>query len=232
MKKVLVISDMQIPFHHPDSMEFLKAVKKKYKPNEIINIGDIVDSYCLSQYPKSPEAPSATEEIDNMKEAIAELGKIFPKMTIIKGNHDRRLERMAFKAGIHKHFLKSYSEWTGAPKKWQFVSQAEVDGVLYLHGDESGAGGMNAALKRVYIKGMSVVAGHLHTQACIKYTANSDHLHFGMQVGCLIDKDAVAFGYAKRNLSKVIISVGFVNKGKPELIMMDLDKDGRWTGKL
>ena len=38
-KSVLVISDLHIPYHHKDSFEFLKAVKKKFKPDTVVNIG-------------------------------------------------------------------------------------------------------------------------------------------------------------------------------------------------
>lgn len=31
---------MHIPYHHPDTIKFLKAVKKKYKPTRVVNLGD------------------------------------------------------------------------------------------------------------------------------------------------------------------------------------------------
>ena len=39
-KKILVISDLHIPYHHKDSFNFLKEIKKQYKQDTIINIGD------------------------------------------------------------------------------------------------------------------------------------------------------------------------------------------------
>jgi predicted phosphodiesterase len=42
-KRILVISDMHIPYHHKDSIKFLKEIKKEFKPDTIINIGDSID---------------------------------------------------------------------------------------------------------------------------------------------------------------------------------------------
>ena len=39
---ILVISDTHIPYHHKDSIDFLKAIKRKYKPDRVIHIGDEV----------------------------------------------------------------------------------------------------------------------------------------------------------------------------------------------
>ena len=35
MKRILVISDMHIPYHHQDSFAFLEAIKKEFKPINI-----------------------------------------------------------------------------------------------------------------------------------------------------------------------------------------------------
>lgn len=232
-KKVLVISDMQIPYQHKDAIDFLKAVKKKYKPDHVVNIGDTVDNYCLSAWVKSPEAESANEEIKSMLADVNKLGKIFPKMDVLQGNHCKRIERAAVRAGIPMHFIKDYGEWMGAPKGWKFHPfEFELDGIIYSHGDEQGAGGQNASLKRAMHYGKSSVAGHLHTQANINYFANRETLLFGMQVGCLIDRKAIAFAYAKNSLKKPVLTVGMIDNGNPLLIPMRLDQDGNWTKKL
>ena len=47
-KRILVISDLHIPYHRPDSFEFLKEIKKQYKPDTIVNIGDEIDCRAVS----------------------------------------------------------------------------------------------------------------------------------------------------------------------------------------
>jgi predicted phosphodiesterase len=40
-KRILVISDLHIPYHHQDAFKFLKAIKKEFKPDTIINMAEI-----------------------------------------------------------------------------------------------------------------------------------------------------------------------------------------------
>ena len=58
-KSVLVISDLHIPYHHPDAFEFLKALKKKYKPDLVVNIGDEIDQHSISMHDSNPDLPSS-----------------------------------------------------------------------------------------------------------------------------------------------------------------------------
>lgn len=39
-ERVLFISDLHVPYHHPDTFAFLEAVKKKYKPTRVVSVGD------------------------------------------------------------------------------------------------------------------------------------------------------------------------------------------------
>ena len=232
-KRVLIISDLQIPFHHKDALAFLKAVRDKYRPDKIINIGDLTDCYCLSAYAKSPESLSPKQEIRRMLKAVKKLADLFPEMSVMKSNHDRRLYRAAARAAIPNHFLKNYNEWMQCPDTWTFHNDLEVNGILYTHGDEGGAGGQQACIKRAEKYGKSTVSGHLHTMSEIRYSANRDKVIFGMQVGCLIDREELAFSYAKTNIRKPLLSVGLVINGMPMLVPMAVvSKTGRWTGKL
>ena len=41
--RILFISDLHVPYHHPQAFEFLKHLKKKYNPTRIICLGDECD---------------------------------------------------------------------------------------------------------------------------------------------------------------------------------------------
>ena len=69
-KRILVISDMHIPFNHKDMYKFLEAVKKKYRPDRIVCIGDEVDKNAMSFHDSDPDLPSAGDEL---KKAIRKL---------------------------------------------------------------------------------------------------------------------------------------------------------------
>jgi hypothetical protein len=102
----------------------------------------------------------------------------------------------------------------------------EFDGIIYEHGDPFS--GKDAAIKAAEQNMQSTVIGHVHSFAGIQYSANSKHLIFGFNVGCLIDKDAYAFAYAKKIKRKPILGCGIITNGIPQFIPMTLNSNGRW----
>ena len=87
-KKVLAIGDMHIPYHHKDSMAFLRALKKHYKGFDlVVNIGDELDQHAISMHDSNPDLPSAGDELNIAKQYIQVLYKIFPDMTLVDSNH-------------------------------------------------------------------------------------------------------------------------------------------------
>ena len=60
---------------------------------------------------------------------------------------------------------------------------------------------------------MSTVQGHLHTQCYIEWAIGAGLKIFGMQVGCGVDHESYAMGYA-RNFPKPAIACGVVLNGK------------------
>ncbi len=43
-ERVLVISDLHIPYNHPDVVDFLALVKAVYDPDRVVCVGDEVDN--------------------------------------------------------------------------------------------------------------------------------------------------------------------------------------------
>lgn len=227
---VLVISDTQNPFQHPDTVKFLKAVYRKYKCNAVVHIGDEADHHALGDWDHDPDGLSAGDEHKETVKSLKPFYKAFPRVKICESNHTSRPFRRAFKYGIPKAYLKEYGEFLSAPKGWEWAESWEIDGIRYQHG--MGYTGRNGALKAAERNMQSTVIGHLPAHAGIQYVANSKHLIFGMNVGCLIDVKSYAFAYGKHYGTKPIISCGVVLKGVPLLVTMPLNSRGRWTGKL
>jgi len=84
---ILVISDQHMPYEHSDMFEFLEAVKKKYKPTMVVNIGDEVDKHALSFHDSDVDLPSAGYELEMAIEKITRMEKLFPEMSIVDSNH-------------------------------------------------------------------------------------------------------------------------------------------------
>jgi predicted phosphodiesterase len=207
MSKILVIGDIHEPFCKEGYLEHCKQVYKQFNCNKVIFIGDCIDSHYSSFHQTDPDGMSAIEELNASIKKLARWYKAFNKATVIIGNHDRIVYRKAFAHGISSKWIKEYKEVLKVPN-WEFKTEAQIDGVLYVHGE-----GMQAFAKAKTLF-RSVVAGHSHTKCSIEYLNNI----FGMQVGCGVDANAYSMAYA-RNFAPPQIACGVVIDGKLPIIV-------------
>lgn len=227
--RVLLISDMHIPYHHPDTLPFLKHLKSKYNPTRIICLGDELDKHSLSFHDSDPDLPSAGDELRAALPVVKELYKMFPKMDLLESNHGSLVYRKANHHGIPRHYIKSYNEVLGVDDGWQWWHDMTITlpngNKCYLH-----HGKATNITKTSQTMGMCSVAGHYHETFKVEYWANPNSLYWGLQVGCLIDNSAYAFNYNNCNLKRPIIGTGLIIDSMPVLEPMVLGKDGRWVG--
>jgi hypothetical protein len=226
----LILSDLHYPFAHPDHLDFLKAVKKKYKPDHVVCIGDEVDSHGLSNWDHDPDGMSAGDELKKALKDLQKLYKVFPDVKVCTSNHTARPFRRAYKYGIPRAYMKDYKEFLQAPKGWQWSDYWEIEGILFEHGE--GFTGAQGAIKAAEGNAQSTVIGHIHSFAGIMWSANPRQLIFGMNVGCLIDRDSYAFAYGAKIKHKPILGCGVIVDGVPFIVPMTLDKNSKWNRKV
>lgn len=214
-KNVLVIGDLHEPFCLDGYLEHCIETYNKYKCNEVVFIGDIIDNHASSYHETDPDGHSAGQELRMAIQRIKQWYSAFPKATVIIGNHDRLIMRKAYSSGLSKMWIKDYAEVLGTPG-WTFTESIEIDDVLYIHGE----GG--TARARVRRDLQSLVQGHLHSQAYTEWIVGAKFKLFGVQVGCGIDHKSYAMAYGKEG-PKPAIACGVVLQGEtPINIMMNL----------
>lgn len=220
--RILLISDMHIPYHHQDLIPFLKYLKAKYKPTRVICLGDELDKHALSYHDSDPDLPSAGDELRKSLPVVRELFELFPKMDIIESNHGSLVWRKAKTFGIPKHYIKSYNDVLGVDGGWKWSFDLTVDlpngQKCYIH-----HGNTANVIQLSQQMGMCAVQGHYHESFKIDYWGNPTGLYWGMQCGCLIDDDALAFNYNNVNIKRPIIGTGLIIDSMPVLEPMLLD---------
>lgn len=227
----LAIGDLHTPFHHPDALPFLVAVRDKYKPDQVVFLGDEIDAHAISDWPTDPDGRSAGDELEEAIEALQGFYVEFPDAMICESNHTFRAAKKAYKVGLPQAFMKDIGDVLGAPKGWRWADHWIVDGVRFEHGESFG--GQIGAFRTAMLNHQSTVIGHVHSFAGILYSsASAGENLFGMNVGCLIDDQTYAFKYAKFVKSRPWIGVALIDCGVPMLIPMKMDAHKRWTGKL
>jgi hypothetical protein len=228
--RILVISDMHIPYHHPDTLDFLHYLKEKYEPTRIICMGDECDKHSLSYHDHDPDLPSAGDELRRAVPVIAELKQMFPVMDMLESNHGSLVWRKAKTSGIPKHYIKSYNDVLGVDEgwKWSFdltITLPDGNKCYFHHGKSSQVVQLSQQM------GMCAVQGHYHETFSIGYWGNPTGLYWGLQSGCLVDDTALAFNYNNVNIKRPIIGTSVIIDSQPILEPMVLDSDGRWEGR-
>lgn len=210
MSTVGIIGDQHVPFCHPGYRKFCKDTFAKFDVDQVVNIGDVVDAHGLSFHEHDPNGMSAEAEASKAGEEIAEWQKVFPIVKVCVGNHDTRPFRVAKKAGMPDRYIRDYKTVWNTPD-WDWQLEHKIDGVLYEHG--TGSSGKDAAYNRAVSQRCSVVMGHVHSYAGVKYHANPFSRIFGLNVGCGIDIGAYAFDYGKMFPIRPILGCGIVIDG-------------------
>lgn len=207
MEKIMVISDIHIPYQDDQAVEVMYDFSKKHKPDKLFINGDLVDFYRLSTFDKDPERKDTVkEEIYRARVFLNGLRKANPKarMTFLHGNHENRLQRYLWRnpeldgldnlqikrlLNLDKYGIKEvkvdrdyWSSETG------HVKQGDA---IIMHGDNrlNGAkGGTYAgyAAKNTMLNGInnSIIMGHTH-RAAIVYHRTPYKTLTGVEGGCL-----------------------------------------------
>lgn len=244
-KKVLIISDIHAPYQHEDTLDFLEALNKKMKPDLVVNLGDELDYHAMSFHESDADLNSAGHELLCARRIMSELETIFPEMYITTSNHGSMKYRKAKAHGIPRHLIVSYGDALFSQRKengslyrvnnkgekWYWSNKIEFltsqnQTVMCVHNKTKNV------INNILLNQMNFVQGHYHSKTTIEYVSTPHNLFWGMQVGCLVDDESVAFEYNKVDNYRPILTCGAVIDGFPTVIPMLLEKGGRWCGKI
>lgn len=223
---VLVIPDLHCPWEHPDALQFLRAVRAKYQPNIIVNLGDEVDFYGMSRFEHDVDVINAGAELSLAVKHLIPFYREFPNTLVCQSNHTHRVHAKAQKAGLPSSTIKSIEEILKTPEGWIYKQCHNIDGVDYKHG--TGKSGAMAHINHAKATGRSTCIGHIHAFAAVNYLRKG---FFAANFGCLIDKHAPCFAYASEMDDNIVLGCGIVIDGKEaHFIPMHVDEQNRWVG--
>lgn len=197
-----IVGDVHVPYDHKEYLEFCVEQFKRWEVTHVIFTGDVVDFYAFSRFDHDPDHLSPGDELNKTKDKIQVWRDAFPIADVCIGNHDMRIAKRAFEAGIPRRLLAPLQDMLDVPG-WNFREKFIYDGIRYIHG----TGG--SALARAKKDWMSTVQGHLHPEAFVQWIQGERSRIFAMQVGCGVDTDSIAFDYAKDH-RRPAIGVGII----------------------
>jgi hypothetical protein len=229
-KSVLIIGDTHMPYEHCDYLDFIQAVNKKFKCKIHIHAGDEADFHGISFHNTDCELLSANAELEAVIEKIMLWNAVFPKLELLESNHGSLVFRRMKAHGIPVHLIKPLQQVYNTPEwNWHhdILIETKYGSVYCCHGKMAGYGGLAKE------HGTSALQGHYHGKLEVTWHQRVGHKRFNMFVGCGINWKSLAFAYGKNNIPKPILGCGVIDKnGMPHAMKMQIDKHGRWTGKI
>jgi hypothetical protein len=232
---VLVLPDMQAPYHHKDALSFLSMVAQRYKPDTVVCIGDELDLGFLSTFEKYPEIDAPIHELEKGLEFMDDLFKLFPAAYGLTSNHVHGRLATARKRGrLPPRMVCDWRHLVNAPKTWEWYEEVYLGQYMFRHGDRQKSLTKSLLVDNIpdkYGRHYSVVHGHVHSEHGVKAVVRvGDDDYFAAYTGCLIDVRSKAFDYMKGPQNKLGCLV--IVHGVPHRIPMRRDSEGRWTGSL
>ena len=202
-KKVLILSDIHIPYHDVEAIKVALNEGKQQGIDTIYLNGDILDFFMLSFHEKNPKnRPSLKNEIDMAREFFAYLRQEFPNVTIYfkPGNHEYRLERYLY---IKAPELLDCEEFKLdillGLAEFQIIyihkrTKTYFGHLLIEHGDRMrGNGGVNPARSLYMRYKRHVLAGHFHRKSEHVEKIYDGSLVTSFSTGCLCELEPEYF---------------------------------------
>jgi predicted phosphodiesterase len=196
-KKILIISDLHIPYHNDDAVFAALEYGLDQKVDTIIINGDLIDFATISRHEKDMRKRSVKYEIDCTRVFLKGLRAMFPKALIVwsYGNHDLRYDKYIMQKApeifdielIQLHEL----------LKLRDLNIIKIDSTQYIyagklaifHGHETGltSGGVNPARSLRLKLNKSAVTSHFHRETKDMGKNLDEHPYSCFSIGCLCD---------------------------------------------
>ena len=193
LQRVVVLSDIHIPFHDQSALGAVMAYLEDLQPDGIVLAGDIIDCLAISSYRKDPaRIHTFQDELNETQAFLALLRDTCPKAWIkyMMGNHEDRLERTVLDR-IPEIACMDDLSWENLLRMDQFgievVPESQhlfLGDLLVTHGEvvRKHAGYTAKAHREKY--GCSVLVGHVHRLAAVAHT-NHYGTHYSIENGYL-----------------------------------------------
>lgn len=193
--KILLISDIHIPFHDVNAVKIALEYGKQKGVNCILIGGDLLDFTSISRHDKDWRQRSVIHEINQAREFLKGLRKMFPNVKIVfkEGNHDERYELFLFRKAPELYGDDEYlleNKLRLAELKIDIVKDrrpVKIGKLTFLHGHEltGGSGGVNPA-RATFLKTLSsCVVGHYHKRSSHTEKTMDGNIVSVESIGCL-----------------------------------------------
>jgi predicted phosphodiesterase len=194
-KRLLVLSDIHIPYHSIDAISCAFDYAKGEKPDAILLNGDTLDFFGLSRFAKDPKGRSFAHELKTFKEFMDILKKTFNAKIYFKiGNHEERYFHFLWMkaheiVGVEEfeleNIIKSRAEGIEIIKDKRIMKAGDLN---IIHGHEFGGSVFSPVniARGLFLRGkVSAMQGHNHQTSEHTESNMNGEITTTWSLGCL-----------------------------------------------
>lgn len=216
--KLLALGDTHHPFASRKALEWAYRLADKFKPTHVVQVGDLLDQFAFSRYPKiikiEPE-----RELELGRKAAEKMWTHFEglKRYQLAGNHDDRALKRALSAApelasLVGQSLRTLYTFPGVKTVFDGREELLIGDMVLQHGHRSRLGD-HALYNR-----KKTIVGHSHVGGCV-FFRHASGIFWELNAGFLGDVNSQAFGYhAQRRFHKTTLGVGVVDEMGPRFV--------------
>ena len=238
MKKIVILSDLQVPFEDVHVVQNVARFLKVFKPDQTVTIGDEIDFQTISKWSQgTPEeySQSLGDDRDRCVELLWELGVT----DCIRSNHTDRLYNV---------IMRKIPSFLSLPElRFEKFMKFDELGITFhktplnlapnwvaVHGDHTPIkpqGGLSA-LEAARRHGKNIISGHTHRAGRSSFTEASGgrlgRILHGVEVGNLMDFKQAAYTKGTANWQQAF-AIMYVKGKNVQVDLIYIEKDGTFT---
>ncbi len=191
----------------------LRAIQR-WKPDQVVFIGDFGDCYSISEFDKDPERKvSFLDEVEAVNRELDQVQNLVDANAVfIEGNHEdrgrrkvwRQVPELAGLVSIPRLYRLRERGWKHVP----YRGVHRIGNVAYTH--DIGRAGVNTARQTVVDFGGNIVVGHSHRGGVYYQGEAKGSAHFCLNVGWLGDVKKVDYMHQAKALRDWQLGFGTV----------------------
>jgi len=238
MKKIVILSDLQVPFEDVHVVQNVARFLKTFKPDQTITIGDEIDFQTISKWSQgTPEeySQSLGDDRDRCVELLWELSVT----DCIRSNHTDRLYNV---------IMRKIPSFLSLPElRFEKFMKFDELGITFhksplnlapnwvaVHGDHTPIkpqGGLSA-LEAARRHGKNIISGHTHRAGRSSFTEASGgrvgRILHGVEVGNLMDFRQASYTKGSANWQQAF-AIMYVKGKNVQVDLIYIEKDGTFT---
>jgi len=216
-KRLLVLSDIHIPYHSIEALTCAFDYAKNEKPDAILLNGDTLDFFGLSKFVKDPKKRSVAHELEAFKNLMNIIKKVFNAKIYYKmGNHCERYEHFLWMkahelVGVEEfeieNILKARAEGIEVIKDKRIMKAGDLN---IIHGHEFGGSVFSPVniARGLFLRGkVSAMQGHNHQTSEHSESNMNGELTTTWSLGCLCELHPAYLPINKWNHGFAIVDV-------------------------